>query len=202
MRIVIVFMLFAALFSCPVFAYSDIGLLKSPRTLSYFLLVPTDFSSISSGLVYNHKQNDRLMLEASYTSYKSFYLLTNNITKIRLNAKYKLLEFGPASLTGLGGMALYYAPSVGLGLAGDVGGIVSINILKELAAALLINGIIFRDGIEINAEPAIYYTPGFLMNTELYVGLRIEGSMVGFANDGSSGGKFNFNINAGARVGI
>lgn len=202
MKILSFAVLFIVLFTSFAYAYSDIGLLKKPRTLSYFLLVPTDASSISSGLVFNQKQNDKMALEVSMTAYKSFYLLTKNVTKIRIDEKYKLVQWGSLGLTGLAGAALYYAPNVGLGLAGDVGGIVVLDLLENLAISLPINGIIFRDGLEINIEPTVNYLPPFWKDIETYAGVRVEGSMVGFANDGSQGGKFNFYANFGVRGGI
>lgn len=189
-------------FSSFAHAYSDIGLLKAPRTLSYFLLVPTDASSISSGLVFNQKQNDKMALEVSMTAYKSFYLLTRNVTKIRIDEKYKLVQWGSLGLTGLAGAAFYYAPNVGLGLAADVGGIAVLNIMENLAVSLPVNGIIFRDGMEINIEPEINYLPPFWKDIETYAGVRIEGSMIGFSSDGSQGGRFNFYANFGVRGGI
>lgn len=186
----------------PVFAYTDIGLLKSPRTISYFVLVPTDSTSPSSGLVYNQKQNEKFNLEISYTSYKSLYLLTNNITKLRFDEKYKFID-GPITLVGLAGPAIYYSPSVGAGLAIDAGGVLSAGILNNLAVAFSLSGTFFRDGLEFDAEPAIYFAPEFINdNLEFYLGGRIEGAMVGYSFDGTQGGKVNFYANAGIRTKI
>jgi len=179
-------------------------MLKVPRTISYFLLSQMDSSNgLSSGLVYNQKQNDKWALEISYTGYNSFYLYTNNIMKFRFDEKYSVGKWGPVGLIALGGAALYYSKSVGGGLAGDVGGIVTLNVNDDLAGSFQLNGIIFRDGVELNVEPEVHFIPAFVnKNMELYLGGRLEASMVGTSFNGSQGGKFNFYVNAGVRCGI
>lgn len=188
--------------SCSAFAYTDLGVLKTPKTLGYFLLSPTDASDMSSGLVYKQKQNEKLDIEASYTAYKSVYLFTKNITRLRLDAKYKLLEYGVAKLTAVAGPAIYYAPSVGAGLAIDAGGILAANFMSDLAAALALDGIFFSDGFEMDIEPQVSWAPAFWKNVELFAGVRMEMQMVGYAFDGSSGGKYNTYGNIGLRAGI
>lgn len=185
------------------FAYSDIGLLKKPRTISYYLLSVADQSSLSSGLVYNQQQNEKMALEVSYAGYKSFYLLTKNITKIRIDEKYKLFEFGPIGLTGLGGVAILYAPSVGGGVAADVGGILSAKVLEDLAFSLPLNFIIYGDGTEMDASATINYNPAFLKDYEIYGGGRVEAQMVGgLDSQGSQGGKVTFYLELGLRSAI
>lgn len=201
MRIILTLLIFFLAGSCA-FSYSDLGVLNNQKTFSYFFMSPTDFSSISSGIVFHQRQNDRLAFEASGTAYKSPYLFTKNVTKIRLDSQYKLIEFGMLSLIGIAGPAIYYAPSVGAGLAVDVGGILAIKPLSGFGAGLAVNALIFKDGMEFNAEPTINLALGFVRNAEVYAGMRVEGSVVGFANDGSQGGKFNFYANAGLRVGL
>jgi len=188
--------------SCPVLAYTDIELLKTPKTLSCFFLLPTDSSVISSGLVYNQKQNDKLALEVSGTFYENIYPFTKNAARIRVNEKYKISEFGPVTLTVMAGPAIYYAPGTGLGLAADAGGIFSVKISGNLAASLAINGTIFKDGIGLDAEPMINFAPPFLINTEIYGGARLETSMAGFSLTGVSSGMIKYYANAGLRIGF
>lgn len=202
MRIISALLIAVSLTSATL-AFSDIGLIKKPKTLSYFALYSIDRSLFSSGLVYNQKQNEKMALEVSYLSYNSIYLLTRNVTKIRIDEKYKLAQLGPVGLTGLAGCAVLYAPSVGGGLAGDLGGILTIDLLEGLAAAIPLNILVYSDGSEMNLSPTINYNPGFWPNSEIYGGGRIEAQMVGgFNSQGSQGGKINFYLELGYRAGL
>lgn len=204
MQIFSLVLAFIIAFSSVALAYSDIGMLKTPKTISYFILNQTDTSNgLSSGLVYDQKQSDKWALEISYTGYKSVYLYTNNIMKFRFDEKYRVGKIGPVGLIGLIGAALYYSKSVGGGLAADAGGIVTLDIVENLAFSLQLNGIFFKDGLEMNVEPEFHLVPAFInKDIEVYAGGRVEGSMVGYTFDGSQGGKFNTNINVGIRAGF
>ncbi len=183
-------------------AFSDIGLIDKPKTLGYFLLAPIDGGNLSSGLVYNQKQNEKMAFEASLTAYKSIYLLTKNVTKIRLDQKYKVGQYGPVGLTVLAGPAIYYAPAVGPGLALDLGGILTLDIADGLVASVPLNMIFFSDGREVNLAPTLSWRPAFRPDLEIFGGARIEPQLVGASIDNTSSGKINFYLCAGVRTGL
>jgi hypothetical protein len=202
MRIIIIATFIVLLVSFPVFAYSDIGLLKSPKTIGLFILLPNNSSDISSGLVYNQKQNEKLAFEVSCINYYKIYPFMKNVIKLRADGKYKLFKFGPAAVTVLAGPTVYYASSVGAGLAADIGGMISINVSDYLAPSLTINTTIFKDGIGCDVEPMISFAPAFLKNTEIFCGVRLEASMAGFSFNEILKGKYNFYLDTGARIGF
>lgn len=201
MRIIVAFVAMVVLASS-VFAFTDIGVLNKPKTLGYYLLSATERSMLSSGLVYTQKQNDKLSLEISYTGYQSFYLLTKNVTKIRVDGKYKLVEWGILGLYGMGGAAMLYSPSVGPGLALDAGGVAALNIMEGLGVAIPLNFLFFNDGTEMNFAPTINYKPPF-WEYEIYGGMRGEAQIIGgFGSAGSSGGKLSLYLEFGLRAGL
>jgi hypothetical protein len=203
MRLLTFLLLCLLLFSaCPVFAFSDIGLLKNQKTIGLFLLSPSNSSDMSTGAVYHQKKNDKLALEISCVNYYMVYPFMKNVLKLRADGQYKWLQLGPATITAIAGPTIYFASSVGASLAVDVGGIIYLNILDNLAASLAFDATIFKDGIGCDVEPMISFVPPFLKNTEIFGGMRMEASMVGFSTDGISHGKINYYLDAGLRIGL
>lgn len=199
---VIVFLLFILLFTGPIFAYSDIGLLKKQKTIGAFVLSPNNSSDLSYGLVYNQKQNDKLAFEFSCANYYKIYPFMKDVIKMRLDGKYKLLESGPITVTALAGPTIYYAASVGAGLAANAGGIISVQPSNYFAASFFADATLFKDGLRSELEPMISIAPPFLKNTEFYGGFRLEASKVGFSLADMSGGKINYYLDYGVRVGM
>jgi hypothetical protein len=163
-----------------VFAFSDIGLIKTPRTLAYYLMPNTAATSnLSSGLVYNEKKEDGSEVEVEYTSYRSFYLLTRNVTKLSGHKKYSLTRLGPLDLKAVIGLGLMYSPATGGGLIGDVGGLASVNLLEGLAAAVPLCFSFFSDGFMMNLSPSVYFKPEMLGGREIFAGFRIDARVIG-----------------------
>jgi hypothetical protein len=190
------------LVACPVFAYSDIGLLKNQKTIGFFIFSPNNSTDISPGFVCRQKQDEKTAFEISCANYYKIYPFMKNVIKIRADGQYELLKLGPTTITAIAGPTLYYASSVGAGLAVNIGGIASVNLLNNLAPSLAINITIFEDGVGCDVEPMISFAPTFFKNTEIFGGVRLEASMPGFSFERISSGKINYYLDAGARIGI
>jgi hypothetical protein len=201
MRIVAIFLI-TLFVAGPVLAYSDLGLLKNQKTIGLIMLLPQNSTNISPGFVYHQKQDEKIAFEISGVNYYMIYPFMRNVIKLRADGQYKLLKLGPAMITSIAGPTLYSASSVGAGLAIDLGGIISANILDNLAPSLAINISIFKDGIGCDVEPMISFAPPFLKNTEIFGGYRLEASMPVFTSDVILSGKYNFYLDAGVRVGF
>lgn len=187
--------------SCPVFAYTDIGLLKTHKTFSGFLLAPTDSSDTSWGLAYCQKQTEKLAIEVSGILYNKTYPFAKSVTRIKIDAKYQASKFHAVTMTALAGPEIYYSMNTGAGLALDLGGIISVS-NGAVATSLAMNSTLFQDGLGFDIEPMINYAPPFLKNTEIYIGYRMEGSMVGFSLTGISSGQTKYFTNLGLRMGL
>jgi hypothetical protein len=66
----------------------------------------------------------------------------------------------------------------------------------------LLTGDLFKDGLGCDVEPTISFAPAFIRNTEIFGGVRFEGSMVGFSTANISGGKYDYYVDMGVRIGI
>lgn len=174
MRFVVLFLL-VLMMASSVFAISDVGLLDSQKTLAYFLLPSTDFANTSSGLVYNIENKDGSEVEIVYTSFRSVYLLTSNITQLDAYKKYKLTQLGPVGLTGVIGLGFMYSPAVGGGLYGDFGTVITLGILNDLAFSLPLYMSWFQDGSMMNFYANLNYTPPFMKGYEIFGGYKLDG---------------------------
>ncbi len=176
MRLIALFLFLIFSFTSA-FAFTDPGLIKKDKTVGFLLMYATETSDMSSGLTYKQKMNSRLDLEVLYTAYKSFYLLTKNITKIDVNGKYNLVDWGILSLYGILGFGYIYSPSVGGGLVGNVGGALSLKVIENLVVSVPLYVSFFSDGMWANFFAGANYAPNFWQDTELFAGLKTEAAM-------------------------
>jgi len=176
-----------------VFAVSDTGVLGAKKTLGYFLMPSTSFSHCSSGLVYNQKDDDRWETEVLYTSYRSFYLITSNITQLVVHKRYKVAQWGGFGISALAGGGIIYSPAVGGGAIGDAGGLFTLRLSDSLALAAPVYFSIFTDGFNVYITPDFNYKLPFWNEKELFGGFRFEADVVG--NPGSSGSSGSAKLN-------
>lgn len=200
MRLIALFLFLIFSFSSA-FALTDPGLINKDKTLGYLLMYSTDTSDLSSGLTYKQKMNDKLNLEVFYTAYKSFYLLTKNITKIDVLGKYRLLDWGLLSLHGILGFGYVYSPSLGGGFTVDAGAAGSLKLTDNLMISVPIYASLFSDGNWFNVFVGADYNPNLWPDTEIFGGFKAEAAMLnGGADTGS--GRVNFYGLFGIRKGF
>ena len=185
----IAIMLFVLIITSPLLAVSDVGLIEADKSLGYYLMPNSTMSHYSSGLVFNQKNAVQSEIEILYTSFQSVYLLTTNLTQINAHKKYKLAQLGPLGLTGVLGLGFMYSPAFGGGVVGDVGGIITLNVLKDLAFSFPLYGSLFTDGMMMNFFANLNFKPAFLRGLELFGGYKLDARMVGFGSTpGAQGG--------------
>lgn len=197
-RLLILSLLLLSLGSA-VWAITDPGLISGKRTLAYYMMNPTGGGGPSSGLVCNLREGPKLSTEFQYTSYKSFYLITKNITKLDAIRKQGLLDLGPVRISGLYGLGLLYSPATGAGLFGDLGGVAVAKMSDELAISVPLLASIFRDGAMIAFNADLNYKPAFWGDKELFGGFRFDANITDPGSSSSMGGSFNMYILAGLR---
>ena len=174
---IILSLLCLLLVSSSVFAFSDTGLLGGTKKIGYFLMPRTSFSNYSSGLVYSEKQADQSEIEVLYTSYRSVYLLSNNITQLNVAKKYKLKELGPITVSGLLGLGFLYQPSAGGGLTLNVGGVASANILDNLTFSVPMNLYLMSGGFWMKMFLSLNHKLFFADNYEVFGGFCADVQM-------------------------
>lgn len=173
MKILSVFIV-SLMLASSAFAFSDTGLLNSPKSLAYFYMPRTSGTSNSSGLVYDQNINEKLDLEVLYTSYNSVYLLTNAITNLGLHGKYHLLEMGPFRAAGLFGTSLLYSSTAGMGLTGDLGFSLSLNVGDQLSISLPLYGMMMNGGMWFKMLMGVNYAPTFFPGYEAFGGYSVD----------------------------
>lgn len=190
--------------STSAFAFVDAGLIKSQRTLGYYLMPNVENQAISSGLVFNSKNDDGSQTEILYTGFRSAFLLTTNITQINAHRKYRVVQYGMLNLDAMVGLGLMYSPATGGGLTADIGAVPIVRFMDNAAVAMPIYGYIFSDGFMMNVSPTMYANPDILKGYEVYGGMRIDIRAVGgFSQMISSGtGSMNTYLTFGIRGAI
>ncbi|MFA6549261.1 MAG: hypothetical protein WCT39_04945 [Candidatus Margulisiibacteriota bacterium] len=168
------------------FAMTDFGAMPADKTLGYYLMPSSGGGDASSGLVFSYRQKDKPDFEAIFTSYKSAYLLTKNMSQLILFNKYRLVEYGFFRLSGLIGLGGVYSPAVGGGLTGNIGGEIVLSPMSNFKLGLPAYFSIFNDGFMMTVCPQINYCPAFMPKTAFFLGGRIDASMVGTLSSMSS----------------
>jgi len=173
-------LIFVLLFlvSSSAFAYMDSSLFSEQKTVGYYLLSNSSTSSLSSGLVYSKKQDNGRELNVVYTSFRSAYLLTRNITKLDVYEKIGLTQLGLLDVYGLLGLGLVYSPAVGGGLTFGVGGSVAAGINEALNVSMPVLISLYSDGFGMQMSPTVNFKPDFLNGYEAFVGFRMDASML------------------------
>ncbi len=194
MKKILIFILLL-LIASSAFAFVDTSLFSQQKTIGYYMLSNSNTSSLSSGLVYSKKKANGRELNVVYTSYRSLYLLTNNITRLDLYEKMDLIQLGPVSLSGLAGLGLIYSPAVGGGLTFNVGGNAAAGINEMLNVSLPMLMSFYTDGIGMQMTPTINVKPN---DYELFGGARVDVSMLtGQFNSGSMTMYYIFGVKKG-----
>ena len=186
------------------FAFTDTGLLGAKKTIGGFWLSDTSTFNLSSGLLYNEKLSDNSEWKISYTSYRSVYFLTRNVTQLTVMRKYPLIGFGPVAVGGLVGLGGYYSPAVGGGVTGNGGVEFVVSPAPNLSVSMPLYMSLFSDGFWMNVLPSVNFQPSFLPGYELFVGGRVDAMMMGSpgSSSSSSSGKMNMYFALGLRRAI
>ena len=199
----IIGMLFGIILVSSVFAFSDVGLLDSSKSISYFLMPSVAGGSYSSGIVYQEERGGGVDLEFTYTSYNSMYLITTNVTQLGLHARKNVLKYGIMALDVTLGLGGYYSPAVGGGVTGDIGEIFSVDILDGLAFALPVYVSIFNDGYWLNMFASLNFKIPNFAGYEAFFGYRMDYKMLGSLSfDESSTGSSNSYYALGLRTAL
>jgi len=198
MKKILIFVLLL-LVSSSAFGFLDSGLFKEQKTIGYYLLSNQSTGNLSSGLVYTKKNEDGKELKVIYTSYRSAYLLTSNVTRLDVYKKMDLTQLGPIRLSGLAGLGLIYSPAVGGGLTFNVGGSAVVGVNETLNVSMPILMSFYTDGFGMQMAPTVNFKPMFLNGYEAFAGLRMDASMIGST---MSEGRMNLYYMLGAKKAI